>query len=234
MLHTQESKMELKEIYSLIEQIGCLTFSTLTEKGEIHSRIAHFNGYDEDGFYLRTMVTKPYYRQLMKSGQLTVCGMTDARILDHNEDGSTVFPPSFFLRLIGKVKHVPQEVIREKAKTNTMLVTAVQDMERYPAMADANFVMHAAKGEIFDVDFEMVNRDHKLYRQRFSFGGVTYNEPGPTITDRCMSCGACMDACTFKAIEEGEPYKIIRSRCDDCGDCRLACEFEAIDESEEF
>lgn len=226
--------MELKELYSLIEQIGCLTFSTLAKSGEIHSRIAHFNGYDEDGLYFRTMVTKPYYRQLMSTRQLTVCGMTDARVLSHNDDGSTVFPPSFFLRLIGKIKQVPQEVIREKAKTNKMLITAVQDMERYPSMADANFVMHAAKGEVYDVDFEMVHRENKLFRQRFSFGSISYNDAGPTITDRCVACGACKEACTFLAIEEGEPYRINKNRCDDCGDCRIACGFEAIEDSIEF
>lgn len=226
--------MEMKELYALIDKIGCMTFSTLNEKGEIHSRIAHFNGYDDDGLYFRTMVSKPYYRQLMKTEQLTVCGMTDNRVLGHNEDGGVEFPPSFFLRLIGKIKHVPESEIREKAKTNEMLVTAVHDIEQYPAMAGGNFVMHAAKGEIFDVDFQLKSRDHKVYRERFAFGGMAYNEPGPTINDNCVACGACKETCSFDAIEEGEQYSIIKNRCDDCGDCRYACEFDAIDPSLEF
>lgn len=226
--------MEIKEIYELTDKIGCLTFSTISESGEVHSRIAHFNGYDEDGIYFRTMVTKPYYRQLMKTGKLTVCGMSDTSILEHREDGSTIFPPSFTLRLIGEIKNVPDEVIIEKAKTNEMLKTAVLDMEKYKSMMGANFVIYAAKGEVYDVDFELENRDHKLERNRFSFGGITYNEAGPTINDNCVACGACKRACSFKAIEEGKKYRVNPNRCDDCGDCRVACKFDAIDYSKEF
>ena len=165
---------------------------------------------------------------------MTVCGISDTRVLGHNDDGSTNFPPSFVLRLIGSIKSVPDDVIKDRAKTNKMLLTAVQDMERYPMMQGANFIMYAAKGEIYDVDFDLINRDHKLERTRFSFGGVEYNKTGPTINDNCTACGECKEACTFKAIEEGEIYKINPKRCDDCGDCINACTFDAIDQSIEF
>ena len=226
--------MEMKELYKRIEEIGCFTFSTISESGEVHSRIAHFNGFDENGLYLRTMVTKPYYRQLIKTGKLTVCGMTDSRVLSHNDDGSTNFPPSYTLRLVGKVKNVPDEVIKERAQKNKMLLTAVQDMERYPMMQGANFIMYAAKGEIYDVDFDLINRDHKLKRERFSFGGIKFNEAGPQINNNCIACGLCMESCTFKAIEAGDVYKINPKRCDDCGDCINVCKFDAIDASKEF
>jgi len=226
--------MEIKEIYDLIEQIGCMTFSTIADSGEVHSRIAHFNGFDEDGLYFRTMVTKPYYRQLMNHGKLTVCGMTDQRVLGHDEDGAPQFPPSFSLRLVGKVRNVADDVIIEKAKTNELLKTAVQDMEKYPAMKGANFIMYAAKGDLFDTDFELKSRDYKLLRKRFSFGGMKYNEAGPRINDNCVACGACKKACSFKAIEEGDIYRVNPSRCDDCGDCRFACKFDAIEPSLEF
>ena len=226
--------MEISKLYKMIEEIGCLTFSTINEKGEVHSRIAHFNGYDEEGLYFRTMVNKPYFRQLVNTGKLTVCGMTDSRVLDHNDDGTPVFPLSYVIRLIGDIRKVSDDVIIEKAKTNKMLVTATQDMEKYPSMKGANFVMHKFKGEIFDTDFEMVNRDHKLYRERFSFGGVEFNNPGPRINELCIECGKCKDVCSFFAIEEGSPYKVIHNKCDDCGMCLLSCPVDAIEESLEF
>ena len=60
---------------------------------------------------------------------------------------------------------------------------ALEDQSRYPSMK--LFCVHKGKGEIFDFDFEMENRDHKLLRTRFSFGGETHNEPGAIITDVC-------------------------------------------------
>lgn len=226
--------MELKELYKMIDEVGCFTFSTLGENGEIHSRIAHFNGFDEEGLYFRTMTSKPYYRQLVKHQKLTVCGITDSRVLEHLPDGTPVFPPSYSLRIVGDVRNVPYETIVEKAKANEGLKTAVQDGVKYPTMKDANFVMYRGKVDIFDTDFEMVHRDHKVLRTRFSFNGYDFNYAGPRITDKCIECGLCKKTCTFKAIEEGSPYKINPERCDDCGMCMHVCPVDAIEESKEF
>jgi len=222
--------MTIKEIYKYAEAIGVLVFSTISGD-EVHSRVAHFNGYDDEGIYFRTMFNKPFCRQLMETSKVTVCGITDTTILDHKEDGTPIFPPSYSFRLIGEIKKVSPEVIREKAKTNSDLITAVNDIEKYPAMAEGNFVIHRGKGEIFDVDFDCVNRDHKLLRTRFSFGGASFNPPGVRITDKCIECGICKKVCTFKAIEEGSPYKVVGERCDDCGSCLLACPVDAIEQS---
>lgn len=223
--------MNLKKIYDFIEKIGVLTFSTI-HNGEVHSRSAHFNGFDEEGLYFRTMTNKPYARQLRETGKLTVCGISDARV--SHKGATPVFPPSFTIRLIGHVRLVPPEVIIEKAQTNPMLKTAAEDIENYPAMADGNFVMYRAKGEIFDVDFEMEHRDHKVERARFAFGGATFNPAGVRITDQCIECGACQEACSFKAIEAGTPYRCIPERCDDCGSCLQVCPVDAINESLTF
>lgn len=226
--------MELKELYELIETIGCMTFSTIGKNGEVQSRIAHFNGYDEDGLYFRTMTSKPYYRQLMKHKKLTVCGMTDQRVLEHLEDGTPVFPTSYVIRMIGDIKNVPYEVICEKAKKTEALKTAVQDGVKYPTMKDANFVMHRAKVEIYDTDFEKVNRENKLKRTRFSFGNYEFNLAGPTITNTCIGCGLCKKNCSFLAIEEGKPYRINPVYCDDCGTCMTVCPVGAIEKSRAF
>lgn len=225
--------MKIKEVYEYAEKIGILVFSTI-HGDEVHSRVAHFNGYDEDGIYFRTMSNKPFGRQLIETNKVTVCGSTDGRILGHEEDGTPIFPPSYSFRLIGEVRRVPEEVIREKVKTNKDFMMAANDMDKYPAMKEGNFVIYKAKGEIFDVDFHGRYRDHKLLRTRFSYGGATYNQAGPRITDSCIECGKCKEECTFKAIKEGSPYEIIPERCDDCGSCMLNCPVNAIEKSLTF
>lgn len=226
--------MKLKELYERIEEVGCLTFSTIGESGEVMSRIAHFNGYDEEGLYFRTMTSKPYYRQLMKHKKVTVCGINDSRVIEHLPDGTPVFPESYTLRIIGDVENIPYEVICEKAKTNEALQTAVQDGIKYPTMKDANFRISRAKVEIYDTDFELVRGKHKLKRTRFSFNGYDFNVAGPTITDKCIGCGKCKKNCSFLAIEAGKPYKIDPQYCDDCGTCMTVCPVNAIEPSKEF
>ncbi len=225
--------MTLKEIYKYLEEVGTLTFAT-THNGEVHLRIAHFNGYDEEGLYLRTMANKPYGRQLLETGKLSVCGVKSEPITAHDENGVPEFPPGFTIRLIGEVKKVSEAEIREKATTNDMFKLAAYDLDKYPAMREGNFVLHNFKGEIFDYDFGCTKRDHKLLRTRFSHGGMTYNQAGPVITDVCIECGLCKDKCSFKAIEEGTPFKVNSSKCDDCGDCIIVCPVDAIEVSKVF
>lgn len=220
--------MELKELYKYIEEIGVLSFSTIYND-EVHSRSAHFNGYDEDGLYFRTMPNKPYGRQLLATKKLTVSGISNSKA--EEIDGEAHFPPSFTLRLIGDVRFVSADEIREKAKASEMFKLAALDIEKYPAMGEGNFVLHSFKCEIFDVDFEFTKRDHKVLRTRFAFGGATFNPAGVQITDACIECGECKDVCSFAAIEEGTPYRCVPERCDDCGSCIRVCPVGAIEES---
>lgn len=51
------------------------------------------------------------------------------------------------------------------------------------------------------------------------------------ITDACVKCGACADACPLSAISEGDTkYVIDADSCVDCGTCAGECPNEAITE----
>ena len=44
------------------------------------------------------------------------------------------------------------------------------------------------------------------------------------ITDECLACGACVEACPVGAITEGDgKYVIDAATCIDCGACGDAC-----------
>ncbi len=49
-----------------------------------------------------------------------------------------------------------------------------------------------------------------------------------TITDACISCGACEAECPVSAISAGDDkYVIDADACLDCGACAAACPVEA-------
>lgn len=220
--------MTLDEIGSAIENVGSLTITTL-DKDTMHSRIISICGTDADGIYFLTMNVKPFYRQLKNNPHLSMCGIyPSGRKEGKNKDGQPYWPPGFFIRITGETKEVSIDEIQKKAAAGSDIHQyALEDIARYPTMK--LFCVHKGKGEIFDYDFEMENRDHKVLRERFAFGGETVNPAGARIdSEKCVACGECFEACTFKAIEKGDVYRVRSERCDECGSCINVCPAEAI------
>ncbi|WP_419779387.1 4Fe-4S binding protein [Maridesulfovibrio sp.] len=221
--------MTLKEITEAAEKIGCLSMTTL-EGETMHSRIVSLCGGDDEGLYFLTMDVKPFFRQLKANPQISICGIyPTSRKEGKNKDGQPYFPPGYTLRITGEAREVPMDELREKAAAGSPIHEYVrEDHARYPSIR--LFCIYKGKGEIFDFDFEMEHRDHKLLRTRFAFGGGEFNDAGVRIDpDKCVRCGECMAACTFKAIESEDGYRVNGSRCDECGSCIQVCPAEAID-----
>ena len=221
--------MTLHEIHKAIKKIGSLAVTTLD--GEtMHSRIIGICGADDEGIYFLTMYVKPFYRQLKKNPHVALCGIyPSSRKTGKNAVGQPSFAPGYTLRITGEAREVPEDEVKEKAAAGSEVHTYfLEDAARYPA--ERLFCVFRGRGEIFDFDFEMENRDHKLLRTRFAFGGNTFNEAGARINaEKCIGCGECFDACTFKAIIPGDTYTVDGSRCDECGSCFLVCPEDAIE-----
>lgn len=53
------------------------------------------------------------------------------------------------------------------------------------------------------------------------------------ISDKCISCGACANACPMNCIKQGENgYVIDESLCISCGTCAGVCPVGAPEEAE--
>ena len=219
--------MDIADIYEKFDQIGCLAFATI-DKDTPQTRIAHLFAHDDEGLYFRTMITKPFYAQLKTTGKVSICGMYPKTSVSHDEEGMPYFAPGYTIRATGDVKQISLDTLKEKAAVNEMFLLGVKDIEKYPAMT--TFCLYKAWGEVFDFDFEMEHRSHKLLRTGFCFGGEQIPFRGVRITEECISCGECLENCSFKAIyQQDEQFIIDHAKCDVCGDCYVVCPAGAIE-----
>ncbi len=219
--------MDIPEIYAKFDQIGSLTFATI-DKETPQTRIAHLFAHDHEGLYFRTMITKPFYEQLVKTEKVSICGMYPKTYVSHDEEGMPYFPPGYTIRATGDIKEISLEALKEKAAVDETFMLGVKDIAKYPAMT--TFCLYRAYGEVFDFDFEMEHRSHKLLRTEFSFGGKQIPFRGMRITEDCIACGECQEGCSFKAIYQRDgQYIIDHAKCDVCGDCYIICPSDAIE-----
>ena len=222
--------MDIREIYGHFQKAGCCTFATVDENGFPVQRIAHFFACDGEGLYFRTMKVKPFYRQVKESGRVSACGLVtpDAGI-GHGDDGMPVFSAGYFIRVEGTAREVAFDDLKAKAANDPDFELGVKDILRYTNMT--SFCLESFTGEIYDYDFEMTHRDHKLQRAYFEFRSEPAPFKGVRIGDACIGCGTCMENCTFKAISVGDDgvYRIDNTRCDVCGTCFENCPANAIE-----
>lgn len=219
--------MNIAEIYKKFDKIGCLAFATI-DKDFPQTRIAHLFAYDDDGIYFRTMTTKAFYKQLNETKKVSICGMYPTTSVRHDEKGMPCFQPGYTIRATGNIREIPFDTLKKKSAVNEMFLLGVKDIEKYPAMT--TFCLHEAWGEVYDFDFEMEHRSHKLLRQEFCFGGMNIPYRGVRITGECIACGECMEGCSFTAISQrDEQFVIDHTKCDVCGDCYTVCPADAIE-----
>ncbi|MCT4662571.1 MAG: 4Fe-4S binding protein [Tissierellales bacterium] len=218
--------MEIRNIFEKFEENAAYTFATIN--GDYpETRIAHFLMYDDNGLYFQTMKVKPFYKQLKKTSKVSVCSLVSEQgAVSHDEDGLPDFAPGYFIKLSGDCKEIEIDELVSKAQKDKRFLPLVKDIQRYPTMT--TFVVHSFSGEVFDYDFEKKKRDHKIYRERFAFGGAEIIPSGFFIEDSCVGCGLCKNICSFNAIVAGKKYFIDGNKCDECGMCYVICPKNSI------
>ena len=189
-----------------LRNLVSVTFSTVGEEGTPEARIIDVMIVDEEGLHLITARGKPFFKQLQDRKKVAVCGMDEKYVT---------------VRLVGDVKHCPERAAVDRVFEHNPGLANVYPGETRDIL-DA-FLVYRAKGELFDLSSTPPRRE------RFAFGGETVNPPGYRITEDCIACGSCADACPVQAISEGQPHHIDPSLCLECGRCVEVCPVDAIE-----
>jgi uncharacterized pyridoxamine 5'-phosphate oxidase family protein/NAD-dependent dihydropyrimidine dehydrogenase PreA subunit len=169
-------------------------------------RIADVMMVDETGLYFLTARGKPYYRQLEKGSQVAICGMSQNYVT---------------VRLVGAIEKCEDRILLNKIFDLNPIMNSLYPGEKRQILEV--FRLCRGKGEFFDLS------SHPPHRERFAFGGETFNPPGYRITDTCTACGVCAEECPVGVISEGDIYHINGSGCLECGACAEVCPEDAIE-----
>ena len=74
----------------------------------------------------------------------------------------------------------------------------------------------------------MVNLNDKITNENLN-KTIDLTAMAYKLTDACLSCGSCADACPVEAIKEGDStYVIDADSCISCGSCADTCPVQAI------
>ena len=179
--------------------------ATVDEEGHPRTRIVNVMLADDSGMYLVASKGKPFYKQLVDTGEVALSAMcTDCQSL----------------KFLGKCRIVDKKWLDKVFDENPGLA------EVYPGdtrlILDV-FHVYEGTGEWFDL------LHHPINRETFAFGGAPEEHPGFCITDACIECGACLDTCPQQCIREGSPYAIEWEHCLQCGACYETCPADAVE-----
>ena len=198
---TADTNQVKTRAFKLLKEIRSVSLATINgNKPAV--RIVSISAIKDDRIYLLAPRGKPLYHQIRMNPDIAICGMTPDFIVVRVEGTLTFMKDRSFL----------EKLIENKAGMYTDK-TDILEM----------FYLEKGTGEIFDLSSGLP------MRLPFAFGGAEPKEQGYRITEACIACGLCKEACTCDAVVEGEIYSIDPVRCLHCGRCYEVCPEQAIE-----
>ncbi len=200
--------MDAQTCLKKLELIGVLAFATTDENGCPQIRNISAIHYEKDALYFFTARGKSFCKELLRDGRVQVLGYTKFKEM---------------IRLSAKAKPVADA---EQAKWIDTIFT------EQPYLANVYPDNTREIGIIFKIEnaqIEYFNLGvNPIFRETYTIGAVKPTWKGYVISESCISCGTCQNACPQKCISVGTPYKINQNHCLHCGSCYEKCPVQAI------
>ncbi len=194
----------------LKDEIHSVVIATTNEENHPITCVIDMMLADESGLYFLTAKGKSFYARLKHNENISLTGM---------KGENTMSSKSITLR--GKAKEIGSELLATIFEKNPYMNDIYPREESRKALTV--FHIYEGDGEFFDLSVR------PIFRESFSFGREDRIVSSYTITEQCISCGACQKVCPQDCIEMKEKIaKINQSNCLHCGNCYEVCPCKAV------
>lgn len=193
-----------------LREVRDVAFATTDEAGLPAVRIIDVMMVEGGRLYFVAARGKAFYADVMRTRFVAIVGQS---------------PDFRTCRLRGAVEH-PDDEVEQHRLVDRIFELNPSMQELYPG--DSRYVLEAfylqdAQGEYFDLS------GTPIVRVPFALGSAREAVAGFVITDRCVACGTCAEACPEQCIAAGSPYEIAQVHCLRCGRCAEVCPHDAIE-----
>ncbi|RDB70118.1 4Fe-4S binding protein [Eggerthella sinensis] len=193
-----------------LREVRDVAFATTDEAGLPAVRIIDVMMVEGGRLYFVAARGKAFYADVMRTRFVAIVGQS---------------PDFRTCRLRGAVEH-PDDEVEQHRLVDRIFELNPSMQELYPG--DSRYVLEAfylqdAQGEYFDLS------GTPIVRVPFALGSAREAVAGFVITDRCVGCGTCAEACPEQCIATGSPYEIAQVHCLRCGRCAEVCPHDAIE-----
>ena len=200
--------MDAKTCLEKYKHIGVLNFATVGMDGSPQVRCISAIHYEDNAMYFFTAPGKAFYDELIFDGRVQILGYTKFKEM---------------IRTSAVAKLVDES---ERKKW----IDIIFDEQPYLANLYAGEKRYIGViFEIKDAEIEYFNLGvNPIFRELYTIGNGKINSKGYEISEKCIGCGQCSEACPQHAIDSGNPYVINQTHCLHCGACAKVCPANAV------